>query len=132
MFALKYFNMFALKYFNMFALKVCVYCKRFLCSLVGFLCVILEKFILLKIAFNCSICNNLSYQKLHLTECTEPWAKGNESLSQTKMFNPCIFATWCYNENLNNEFIGRIYEMSSWQFFNEFYTIFRKTQYLRK
>ena len=29
----------------------------------------------------------------------------------------------------NNEYIGRIYQMLSWQFFNEFYTIF---QYLRK
>ena len=37
-----------------------------------------------------------------------------------------------YSETLNNEYIGRIYQMSSWQFFNEFYTIFRKFQYLRK
>jgi len=27
-----------------------------------------------------------------------------------------------YNETLNNEYIGRIYQMSSWQIFNEFYT----------
>ena len=27
-----------------------------------------------------------------------------------------------YSETLNNEYIGRIYKMSSWQFFNEFYT----------
>ena len=31
-----------------------------------------------------------------------------------------------YSETLNNEYIGRICEMSSWQFFNEFYTILRK------
>jgi len=31
-----------------------------------------------------------------------------------------------YSETLNNEYIGRIYQMSSWQFFNEFYTILRK------
>ena len=37
-----------------------------------------------------------------------------------------------YNETLNNEYIERIYQMSSWQFFNEFYTILRKFQYLRK
>jgi len=29
-----------------------------------------------------------------------------------------------YSETLNNEYIGRIYQMSSWQFFNEFYTIY--------
>ena len=37
-----------------------------------------------------------------------------------------------YSETLNKEYIGRIYQMSSWQFFNEFYTILRKFQYLRK
>ena len=37
-----------------------------------------------------------------------------------------------YSENLNNEYIERIYPMSSCQFFNEFYTILRKFQYLRK
>ena len=38
-----------------------------------------------------------------------------------------------YSETLNNEYIGRIYQMSSWQFFNEFYTILRKFKYnLRK
>ena len=37
-----------------------------------------------------------------------------------------------YSEILNNEYIGRIYQMSSWQFFIEFYTILRKFQYLRK
>ena len=37
-----------------------------------------------------------------------------------------------YSETLNKEYIGRIYEMSSWQFFNEFFTILRKFQYLRK
>ena len=37
-----------------------------------------------------------------------------------------------YSETLNNKYIGRIYQMSSWQFFNEFYTILRKFQYLRK
>ena len=37
-----------------------------------------------------------------------------------------------YSETLNNEYIGRIDQMSSWQFFHEFYTILRKFQYLRK
>ena len=37
-----------------------------------------------------------------------------------------------YSETLNNEYIGRNYQMSSWQFFNGFYTILRKFQYLRK
>ena len=37
-----------------------------------------------------------------------------------------------YSETLNNEYIGRIYQMSSSQFFNEIYTILRKFQYLRK
>ena len=37
-----------------------------------------------------------------------------------------------YSETLNNEYIGRIYQMSSWQFFKEFYTILREFQYLRK
>ena len=37
-----------------------------------------------------------------------------------------------YSETLNKEYIGRIYQMSSWQFFNEFYTILRKFQYLQK
>ena len=37
-----------------------------------------------------------------------------------------------YSETLNNEYVGKIYQMSSWQFFNEFYTILRKFQYLRK
>ena len=37
-----------------------------------------------------------------------------------------------YSETLNNEYIGRIYQMSSWQFLNEFYTKFRNFQYLRK
>ena len=37
-----------------------------------------------------------------------------------------------YSETLNNEYIGRIYQMSSRQFFNEFNTILRKFQYLRK
>ena len=27
-----------------------------------------------------------------------------------------------YSKTLNKEYIGRIYQMSSWQFFNEFYT----------
>ena len=31
-----------------------------------------------------------------------------------------------YSVTLNNENIGRIYQMSSWQFFNEFYSILRK------
>ena len=31
-----------------------------------------------------------------------------------------------YRETLNKEYIGRIYQISSWQFFNEFYTILRK------
>ena len=39
-----------------------------------------------------------------------------------------VFIQW----NPNNENIGRIYQMSSWQFFNEFYTILRKFQYLWK
>ena len=29
-----------------------------------------------------------------------------------------------YSETLNNEYIGIIYQMSSWQFCNEFYTIY--------
>ena len=33
-----------------------------------------------------------------------------------------------YSETLNNEYIERMYQMSSWQFFNEFYTILRKFQ----
>ena len=37
-----------------------------------------------------------------------------------------------YSETLNNEYTGRIYQMSSWQFFNEFYTISRQFQYLWK
>jgi len=37
-----------------------------------------------------------------------------------------------YSETLDNEYIGRIYQMSSLQFFNEFYTILRKFQYFRK
>ena len=37
-----------------------------------------------------------------------------------------------YSEPLNNKYIGKSYQMSSWQFFNEFYTISRKFQYLRK
>ena len=37
-----------------------------------------------------------------------------------------------YSETLNNEYIGRIYQMSDWQFFNELYTILRKFQYLQK
>ena len=36
-----------------------------------------------------------------------------------------------YSETLNNEYIGRIYQMSSWQSFNEFYTMLRKFQYLQ-
>ena len=28
-----------------------------------------------------------------------------------------------YSETINNEYIGKIYQMSSWQFFNEFYYI---------
>ena len=39
---------------------------------------------------------------------------------------------WNYSETLNYEYIGRIYQMSSWQFFDEFYTILRKFQYLQK
>ena len=35
-----------------------------------------------------------------------------------------------YSETLNNEYIGRIYQKSSWQFCNGFYTILRKFQYL--
>ena len=37
-----------------------------------------------------------------------------------------------YSESLNKEYIGRIYQMSSGQFSNEFYTLLRKFQYLRK
>ena len=37
-----------------------------------------------------------------------------------------------YSETLNKEYIGRIYQMSSSQFFNEFYSILRKFQCLRK
>ena len=37
-----------------------------------------------------------------------------------------------YSETINNEYIDRIYQMSSWQFLNEFYTILRKFQSLRK
>ena len=33
---------------------------------------------------------------------------------------------------LNEPYIERICEMSSWQFFNVFYTFLRKFQYLRK
>ena len=37
-----------------------------------------------------------------------------------------------YSESLNKEYIGRIYQMSSGQFSNEFFTLLRKFQYLRK
>ena len=43
-----------------------------------------------------------------------------------------FFLHFKYSETLNNEYIGRIYQMSSWQFFNEFYTILRKFHFLRK
>ena len=36
-----------------------------------------------------------------------------------------------YSETHNNEYIGRIYQMSSSQFFNEFNTILRKFPHLR-
>ena len=37
-----------------------------------------------------------------------------------------------YSETLNNEYNGRIYQMSALQFFDEVYTILRKFQFLRK
>ena len=43
-----------------------------------------------------------------------------------------ITVYYTYSETLYNEYIERIYQMSSGQFLNEFYTILRKFQYLRK
>ena len=37
-----------------------------------------------------------------------------------------------YSETLNNEYIGRIYQMSSWKFFNEFYSLLRKISVFAK
>ena len=37
-----------------------------------------------------------------------------------------------YSQPLNIKYIERIYEMSSWQFFNGFYTILRKSSVFAK
>ena len=39
---------------------------------------------------------------------------------------------WFCSQTLNIKYIERIYEMSSLQFFNEFYTILRESKYLQK
>ena len=43
-----------------------------------------------------------------------------------------LLEMFLYSETLNNECIGRIYQMLSWQFFNELFTILNKFQYLGK
>jgi len=44
----------------------------------------------------------------------------------------CCEKSGCYILTLNFKYIERIYKMLSWQFFNGFYTILSKSQYLQK
>ena len=70
--------------------------------------------------------------------CTPPlvqinlWIFVRKSQKKNKKFFEKKLEENIYSETLNNEDIGRIYQMSSWQFFNEFFTILRKFQYLQK
>ena len=66
--------------------------------------------------------------KYSLTPNFEKW----KEIIKCRLGNFLLGFIVLYSETLNNEYIGRIYQRSSWQFFNEFYTILRKFQYLRK